>query len=113
MQQPNALPYAFTVSVALAELTDIGSNGLATPAAVVIQETAFPGWQVRVNGSPAELTPVGGYVGTLLAPGDPTQPVVVTFAYVPRWFYAGAIVTLLTAIIAGVYLVVNPRWLKV
>ncbi|MCC6616957.1 MAG: hypothetical protein IT320_26030 [Anaerolineae bacterium] len=69
---------------------------------VTIQETAYPGWQVTLNGEPAELESVGGQVGVVLPAGASSYEVL--FQYRPPLFYMGGAVTMATWAIAIGYL---------
>jgi len=59
---------------------------------VVIQERAYPGWKVKVDGRPAKLESVGGLTGVVLSPGSHH----VQFLYRPPLFYWGTGITLIT-----------------
>lgn len=86
-------------------------NGNAEHALVVtIQEVAYPGWQVWVNGEATTLQSVGGQVGVLLPSGAGSYDVL--FAYRPPLFFAGGIITLITWIAAVGYLLHADRLLK-
>jgi hypothetical protein len=120
----NAPPYAFTIDAltlwqldqpprrdqvrALPHVHQIDEIAVqvAHPGVVVVQETAYPGWQVRVNGTDAELTPVGGYLGVEIERGD--LPAQVVFTYAPRLLYAGALLSGVAGVVFGVYLLRRP-----
>ncbi|MDX1992003.1 MAG: hypothetical protein SF029_06425 [bacterium] len=76
--------------------------------AIVVQETAYPGWTVRVNGQPAPVESIGGILGVVVPEGAHT----VEFIYQPTWFYAGAIITLASAGLTIVYLLRGEHLLK-
>jgi hypothetical protein len=59
---------------------------------LVIQEVAYPGWQVTINGAPANVESISHYLGVVL-PAD-GQPVTVEFVYRPTMLYAGAVISL-------------------
>ncbi len=128
---PDALPYAYSIP-----LETIGSVSgealdarLTTPLTsvqrypdrirvysaadsaralvVTLQERAYPGWQVEVDGRPAQLESVGGQVGVVLPPGDAIHAI--TFAYRPPLFFVGGGITLASALICAGYLL---RWDK-
>ena len=67
---------------------------------LVVTETAYPGWQVKVDGERADLESVGGLLGVRLDSG--THDVV--FAYRPRWYIVGAVLTIIGAFITALYL---------
>ena len=79
----------------------------ATPRVVTIQERAYPGWQVSVDGAPARLESVGGQVGVLLPPDG--APHAITFAYRPPLLYLGGAITLLTWALSILYLLGADR----
>ncbi len=64
------------------------------PLVVTIQERAYPGWQVSVDGNAARLDSVGGQVGVVLPPDG--APHAITFAYRPPLLYLGGAITLIT-----------------
>jgi hypothetical protein len=60
-------------------------------AVLVVSETAYPGWEVRVNGENAPLESVGGRIGvTLPESGEPAE---IIFRYEPTWLYLGAAIS--------------------
>jgi hypothetical protein len=128
----NALPYAYTIPYATIE-THIGSAldaELTEPVqsyqrlpdrirllvsgdpyqslVVTLQEKAYPGWQVWVDGQSAKLESVGGQVGVLLPPSLIEHEI--EFAYRPPLLFSGGALTLATAVACGVYLLI--RWRK-
>ncbi|MBL8146272.1 MAG: hypothetical protein JNL34_07800 [Anaerolineae bacterium] len=68
----------------------------------VVTETAYPGWQVTVNGQPASLESVGGLIGVRLA--ESSAPSVIQFAYRPTILTASSLVTLAGALLLAAYL---------
>ena len=114
---PDALPYSFTMDVddakergkpdiplTRAEVTPIESYSHHVDwievwlppqddeQILVLQETAYPGWEVRVNGEAAQLESFGERVGVIL-PQD--ESVYVVFRYNPVWLYVGSIITVI------------------
>ncbi len=77
------------------------------PHVLTIQEEAYPGWEVLLDGRPARLESVGGQVGLVL-PSDGEAHTVV-FRYRPRLFYIGGVVTLLAAAGVALYLLRAER----
>ncbi|MFN8420999.1 MAG: hypothetical protein U0528_17420 [Anaerolineae bacterium] len=72
---------------------------------LVIQETAYPGWEVTINGQSVHLESVGELLGVVLPDPDPANAAVeVVFEYRPRLFYVGAICTVLAALALTIYL---------
>lgn len=74
---------------------------------LTLQEAAFPGWQVEVNGQPASLESVGGQIGVVLPAGESAYAV--RFVYRPPLFYIGAALTLLTCAFCALYLLRTER----
>jgi hypothetical protein len=74
---------------------------------VTIQERAFPGWRVYIDGQAADLEVIGGWVGVRL-PADNEQ-YQVYFVYAPIWLGIGIWVTLFTALVAALYLIMPKR----
>ena len=70
--------------------------------ALAVQERAYPGWQVEIDGRRARLESVGGLVGVILPRDGATH--VIRFAYRPPLFYAGAAVTLVAGAVSVLYL---------
>jgi hypothetical protein len=125
-----ALPFAFSAWISLVRATDIANNGQSTPLPIldyrpgfvmlevvplaantsvaVVQEVAYPGWRAWVNGERAEITPVGGFLAVTLPPTPDAAPVTVQFAYRPRGFLLGGLLTLVTAAGMAVYLLRKP-----
>ncbi len=77
---------------------------------VTVQELAYPGWRVEVDGEPAQLESVGGQIGVVLEPGTGTRRVY--FEYAPPLVYVGGAATLLTAIFCAGYLLRVERVFK-
>ncbi|MCA9905129.1 MAG: hypothetical protein KC547_14840 [Anaerolineae bacterium] len=131
---PNALSYAYKIPLidietafgeeldpeltipinSLQRLPDrilLSVTGDAEHAMVVtIQESAYSGWEVWVNGTAATLQSVGGQVGVLLPSGEGSYDIL--FAYRPPLFFAGGIITLVTWIAAVGYLLRAERLLN-
>lgn len=75
---------------------------------VTLQEVAYPGWMVEVDGKSARLESVGGQIGVIIPAGAQTHTVF--FAYRPPLFFLGAAITLITAAISIAYLLHLDRW---
>ncbi len=73
-----------------------------TPLVVGVQESAYPGWRVEVDGQPAKIESVGGQIGVVLPAGE--KPVQVYFVYAPNQPVIGGMITLATALLCIVYL---------
>jgi hypothetical protein len=69
---------------------------------VTVQELAYPGWTVQVDGRPATLVSVGDQIGVLLPHHN--QEHVVLFQYLPQRFFVGSAITLITALLCSLYL---------
>lgn len=74
---------------------------------IVLQEGAYPGWQVTVDGQPGRLESVGGFVGVVIPPGTATHQIV--FAYRPPLFFLGGAITMLTWAFCMAYLLQAER----
>jgi uncharacterized membrane protein YfhO len=75
---------------------------------LVVQETAYPGWRVHVNGELAALQSLGGLLAVTL-PGD--GPAEIVFSYLPLWFYIGCLITVLSVLVTTVFLLrLDLRW---
>ena len=121
----DAFPYAFTVSQAVlweVEGANLGSDRVqpvdvyrrlpdrltlvvqagTEPLVLTVQERAFPGWQVTVDGRRAKLESVGGLIGVVL-PEDGDWHTV-RFRYRPPLFFLGSVITLVTAALVTLYL---------
>jgi len=129
---PRALSYAFMVSLAdmdaaygetldpnvtipitsferLPDRIRLRVNGNPDKVMVVtIQETAYPGWQVSLNGEPGTLQSVGGQLGVLLPAGASSYDIL--FEYRPPLFFAGGVITLVTWAAALGYLLHAERF---
>lgn len=77
--------------------------GYEAGSLLVAQETAYPGWQVSIDGAPAPIESVGGLIGVRLPPATAGAPLRVEFAYRPAWLYLGAAITLLSSGILVVF----------
>lgn len=132
-EKPNEPPYAFSARVDV--VNDAGALLLPLPPAdvdalvvlqrtsdivtvlaegyggargvAVLQEAAYPGWRVYVDGERAQLESVGGFVGVLLPLSTDTQ--VITFAYRPPLLYASAWVTIGAVVFCTLYLLRAER----
>lgn len=77
------------------------------PLAVVVQEVAYPGWMVEVDGAPASLESIGGLLGVVLPTGNEAH--FIHFSYRPPLFFIGSIITLVTWVFCILYLVYADR----
>jgi hypothetical protein len=75
---------------------------------VTVNELAYPGWRVEVDGRSARLESVGGQLGVVLPPDDDPQQVY--FVYRPTLLYLGGIITLMTALGLIGYLLRLDLW---
>ena len=115
-QHPLTVPYSFTVPLAtlndpFARLPLDGAQAVsywhqldriliqAPPTngdvVLIVQETAYPGWRVAVNGKRVPLESVAGVIGVRLSASS--VPLMVEFRYVPVWLYVGAAIMSLSA----------------
>lgn len=82
---------------------EVQTRELPGPRLLVLSETVYPGWQVRVDGRPATIQPVAGLLrGVVLGPGAHQ----VTFRFRPASVYLG--VGLSLAAVVGIC--VPPLW---
>jgi hypothetical protein len=132
-RNPNVLSYAFTVSkldlqstyselppelttpvTTLERYPDrirLWVNGDAMAIQVLtVQEVAFPGWRVTMDGQPARLEVVGGQIGVTL-PRDESRHEVI-FEYHPPLLYQGGAITLATCLFCVPYLLRADRLIR-
>jgi hypothetical protein len=76
---------------------------------VTVQEVAYPGWSVQIDGQIANVKSVGGQIGVVL-PRDNRQHVIL-FQYLPKRFFLGSMITLITALTCMLYLLRADRFL--
>jgi hypothetical protein len=69
--------------------------------ALVVQEIAYPGWRVRLNGEITALQSLGGLLAVSLPDYGPAH---IEFAYEPLWFYLGCAITVLGILIFAFYM---------
>jgi hypothetical protein len=76
---------------------------------LTLQERAYPGWHVTIDGQPAKLQSVGGQLGILL----PSQPGLhqIYFEYRPPLLITSAWITLIASLFAILYLLRAERFL--
>lgn len=129
---PESPPYAFSVDRAL--LTDRGWEPLRRKdvsavtyfhrinqvevqleapypdhTVVVITETAYPGWNVTVDGQSAKIESVGGRLAVLMPSRTEPGTVRVVFDYRPPMLYLGGYIVMLTAFLSILYLLKIDR----
>jgi len=123
---PNALPFAFSADPAFLQsytkLTPTEASALDVhfdgPNRIVVTgepthnddylvalASNYPGWQVYIDGQPAQLTPANDYLGAVMIPGSHTY----TFVFQPMKHYLGLIISLLTI---GLILILIARDLR-
>ncbi len=112
----NPLPTALTTPITtFARQTDaialIVSGDPFIERVLVVQELAYPGWQVTLDGLPAPLELVGGLIGVILPQGE--VPHRILFVYDPPLLKLGGALTLATALFCALYLLKGERWLDV
>lgn len=79
-------------------------------AVVVLQEVAWPGWNVSLDGKPARLESVGQLIGVVL-PADGADHQIV-FRYDPPLFKVGAAITFIATAITALWLLRAERLLN-
>ncbi len=131
-QLPHSLPYAFVA--ARSALNDVAAGRelwhedvmAVEPAAVtpnrvelavdgapaadsdlvlVILTSGFKGWRLAVDGQPAPLLNVGGYLAAAVQPGAHTY----AFSYSPSSFWLGLAISLISVLVLVALLVVDVR----
>lgn len=70
--------------------------------ALIVRETAYPGWQAYLNGQPAALEIVGGYIALRLPPGAGVAHV--EWIYRPPLYLGLGVVTILSALLSCAWL---------
>ncbi len=133
-QLPHSLPYAFVAS--RSALNDVAAGrelwredvlpvepvivdpnrvALAVDGAasnsdlvLVILTSGFKGWRLAVDGQPAPLLNVGGYLAAAVQPGAHTY----TFGYSPASFWVGLIISLVSALVLAVFLAADARRMR-
>ncbi len=92
--ETTAVDYYHQIDSVIVNIGDYTPNAL-----LIIDETAYPGWWVTVDGQPAIVESVGGRLAVALpdknADGGTTQ---VIFGYRPLILYFGGLITVLTAL---------------
>ncbi|MEZ4667912.1 MAG: hypothetical protein R3E39_08360 [Anaerolineae bacterium] len=136
-RNPHAIPYAYTVSrsdlmrLQMSEIVDKlqVSPHLFTPVTLLqrqpdaitlrveglrqgsqvlgVQERAYPGWRVTINGKPARMESVGGQIGVSLPLGD--DPLIIQFEYRPPLVMIGGLITIATSAFCAGYLLYGGR----
>jgi hypothetical protein len=81
----------------------VEARGTHEGRVLTVKETAYPGWQVLVDGVPAQLDILGGYIAVQLPPA-PEHIYRVEFAYRPPLVYAGGVVTIFSVVCLVLYL---------
>lgn len=110
-RRTDALPYGFVTGGGDAAMTPDsvretavrldGPNRIIAAASadgegerLVILASDYPGWQLRVDGEPATIRPVNGYLGAELLPGEHTY----VFEFRPPLHALGLIISLTTGL---------------
>jgi hypothetical protein len=84
-------------------------GGATAETVLVVQETAYPGWSVYVDGQPAKLESVGQLIGVVLPPSS--QPQQVYFEFRPTLSLVSGWITVFSAVIAGLYMLRADRFI--
>ena len=85
----------------------IADGSLMEDTVLTVQERAYPGWRVEVDGRPAKLESVGGQIGVIL-PRDRAQHTIY-FEYRPPLVILGGWITLATAGFYSLYVLEVDR----
>lgn len=122
-RHPDTPPYAFIISPARADASDepltladvtpvpdfshhieqihVTVENYKFGTLLALQEVAYPGWRVAINGKEAQVESLGGNLAVYLP--DQFEPANVVFWYDPVWLYAGAGITVLSVLIFAAY----------
>ncbi len=87
------------------ELAVDGASAADSDLVLVILTSGFKGWRLAVDGQPAPLLNVGGYLAAAVQPGARTY----AFSYSPSSFWLGLAISLMSVLVLGVLLVVDTR----
>lgn len=119
---PEAFPYAFSVQptllheqnklnpdqVAAMDVRLSGTNRLvirgepAQPGDVlVVMMSEYPGWKLLIDGQPAPVAAVNGYLGSIMQPGEHTY----VFYFRPGQHLIGAAISNVTLVLVMIYFV--------
>ena len=122
---PDVLPYAFSVQPDLTQqYTHLGTDQVTALTArlngpnqvvakgapgsdgdvLVVLMSHFPGWKLLIDGRPAEVTPVNGYLGAKMLPGVHTYQ----FYFLPSTFIVGAIISAVSWLAVIAVLTASP-----
>jgi hypothetical protein len=109
---PDSLPVAVTHPISnfvrdYDRIAVLAQATLDADVVVTVQEVAYSGWSVQIDGRPAQLENVGGQIGVVLPRGNRQH--VVFFQYLPQRFFAGSVTMLATALICALYLLRAER----
>lgn len=90
-------PTADTVTITRFEPNRVDLQAkLAAPGLLVLGEIMYPGWQVRVNGRPAQIVTTNAILRSVALPAGEAQ---VEFRFRPPLFYAGAALSAATLLL--------------
>ncbi|MBX3061420.1 MAG: hypothetical protein KF726_00490 [Anaerolineae bacterium] len=112
INNPNTLPKEVTHTIT-SFARDYDRIGLLVQGSadadvvVTVQEVAYPGWHVFIDGQPANLESVGGQIGVLLPREN--RRFAIKFEYLPQTFLRGSIITLITIAFCVLYLLRADR----
>jgi len=85
------------------------NNTTEEQVVLVVQEVAWPGWVVRINGEPARLESVGQLIGYVIPPNSEQ---VIEFEFTAPLLRVGAIITALSVLFIILYLGRADRLLR-
>jgi hypothetical protein len=124
-QVPDVLPYAFSVQPTLIQdYTKLGTGQVssvrvringpnqviakATPKragdVLVVLMSNYPGWNLLIDGQPAQVTPYNGYLGAKMLPGEHSYQ----FYFLPVQFILGASISGITLVLMIATLLASP-----
>jgi len=87
------------------ELAVDGAPAADSDLALVILTSGFKGWRLAVDGQPAPLLNVGGYLAAAVQPGARTY----AFSFSPSSFWLGLAISLISVLVLVALLVVDVR----
>lgn len=82
-----------------------------TALVITVQESAYPGWKVEIDGEAAQIESVGGQIGVLLLAGEGRHRVEFTFR--PLLLVWCARISLVTCLFCILYLLKGERVLRI
>lgn len=82
-------------------------NPTSEDRVLIVQEVAWRGWSVTINGQPAPLESIGQLIGVIVPPSP--DPLVIMFRFESPLLRVGQAITVLSLVIAMIYLASGHR----